>query len=105
MTSELATLASWLDGDVEHLDFFEPCLGFDRILGPPPTLRVSIDYECRPRWKMKTWEPGEPPIRMDFPLEGLDLAEAAASLRRQAAEFPERGKDESEGQRRHPRLP
>jgi hypothetical protein len=91
LTYEVARLADWLEAVAAGTEpepwcgFIEPNLSFEVVGGVGRELRVSFAIEARPQWAKS----GED-VSVEFPLATLDLVSAAASLRRQLREFPQR---------------
>jgi hypothetical protein len=96
LTYEVAALANWLAGiprgqDVSHVQrFIEPNLEFRLIEADTSrTLRIYFEAECRPDGA--PWNQGVVrDLWLDFPVSELNLEEAAESLRRQLAKYPQR---------------
>ena len=97
LTSEVASLADWLDAIAEgrsaasETDFIEPNLSFELIEASDRVrLRAWFELELRPRWA--PWD--EVPQRdlcVDLDIARDDVRAAAASLRDHLSRFPMRG--------------
>jgi hypothetical protein len=92
LTYEVARLADWLEAVASGTEprpwcgFIEPNLSFDVAgEGVARVLRVSFGCESLPPWAARGEE-----VAVEFPVAGLDLGAAAASLRGQLGEFPQR---------------
>jgi hypothetical protein len=96
LTSDVASLADWLDAVAEgrsaasEIDFTEPNLSFELVEASDRVrLRAWFELELRPRWA--PWE--EVPQRdlsVDLDVATDALRAAAASLRDQLSRFPPR---------------
>ena len=94
LTYEAASLADWLDAVAlgtaadSELRFLEPCLWFELRdgTGGAPTVRVYFQYEFRPPWA-RDFEDDEV---LDLPIEEGQFRRAAAALRLQLREYPQR---------------
>jgi hypothetical protein len=96
LTSEIATLAQWLDAlageeTVEsELDFLEPNLSFELVDNDDAVrLRAWFELELRPRWAPSEEVP-ERDLCVDLTVTRDDLRAAAESLRTQLRRFPPR---------------
>jgi hypothetical protein len=92
LTYEVARLADWLETVAAGTEpkpwcaFIEPNLSFE-VAGEADSraLRVSFAIEALPPWAKFGEE-----VYIEFPATKLDLGSAAASLRKQLREFPQR---------------
>ncbi len=92
LTDEVAHLADWLEAVAAGTEpkpwcgFIEPNLRFevDRR-GKARVVRVSFGCEARPPWASSGEE-----VAIELPVGSANLALAAASLREQLREFPQR---------------
>jgi hypothetical protein len=98
LTWEVASLAQWLtevqsgrSPQPADCSFTEPLLRFQLAAAPngQPTLRVLFELEGRPPWAYSDSFGGEDVV-LDFPLAGIDLHAASASLRAQLQRYPVR---------------
>lgn len=96
LTYEVARLADWLDAVARGArvepeeSFLEPNLRFELTHSSlEPSLRVYFDLESRPKWAPVDGA-GNDDLYVEFPLEEIDLAGAAAILRKQLQAFPQR---------------
>jgi hypothetical protein len=92
LTYELIRLADWLDAVAVATEpepwcgFIEPNLSFALSgTGAARTVQVTFTAEARPPWARSDED-----VRVEFPVAGSDLRAAAASLRRQLRQFPQR---------------
>jgi hypothetical protein len=93
----VARLAEWFErlagGDRSELEesFLEPNLGFE-ITSDRGTesLHVRFRLEFVPPWFDHAGGEDEEPPSVSFPLEDIDLAACAASLRDELQKFPQR---------------
>ena len=94
LTYEVQELANWFRDlaagkrTKRNLGFLEPCLEFDlrQSEGSVETLEVTLAHEFRPPWSTEF----EDKFEMTFPLASIDLVEAAESLERELARYPQR---------------
>jgi hypothetical protein len=92
LTYEVARLADWLEAVAAGNEsrpwcgFIEPNLSFDVTgEGASRVLRLSFGCEALPPWAVSGEE-----VAVEFPVTGLDLVGAVASLRGQLEKFPQR---------------
>ncbi len=96
LTYEASRLADWLDSlargtpSSEEVSFIEPNLSFRSLESPAGArLRAYFELEARPSWApsdVVEWEQ----CWIDFPVSELELRRAAASLRDQLKNYPQR---------------
>ncbi len=96
LTYEASRLADWLDllgrgtATAEEIGFIEPNISFRSVKLPRGVvLRVNFELEARPPWAPSDFV-GDQPFWMDFHILGPELGSAAASLRDQLKEYPQR---------------
>lgn len=92
LTYEVARLSDWLEEVAAGTEprpwceFIEPNLSFDVAgAGADRAVRVSFRCESLPPWAGEAEE-----VAVAFPGKGLNVVSAAASLREQLQEFPQR---------------
>jgi len=98
LTREVASLAEWLEllpsGQADPaVSFLEPALLFRLVQreGGERFLGIHFGSLVHPAWSNEPGLPLEnPDLWLDFPLDELDLAAAAASLRDQLKKYPVR---------------
>lgn len=96
LTHEAAALAAWLEKApagqaAPAISFLEPALIFRlvRSAGGEDLLRIHFGSLVHPAWSSEPGRPRQNPDRwLDFPLDKLNLAAAAGSLRSQLGKFP-----------------
>jgi hypothetical protein len=95
LTYEVSRLADWLDALAQgnsisdEIGFVEPNLSFRIVRSATATvLRVYFELEARPGW-VATPTAGLEDLRVEFPLQELDLRQAACSLREELANYPQ----------------
>jgi len=97
LTVEVQRLADWLralvDTHTSHsrCGFIEPCLSFvlHTLNNKNRVLRVYFELEARPAWAKATGA-GPEDLWIDFPLEEIDVQQAAVELYRQLSRYPTR---------------
>ena len=95
LTSEVATLSRWLRhhnqtyNKTQTCGFIEPNLEF-RFSDDRETLSVYFYLESRPDWIPDKYD-FDGDVFVDFPLDEINLQNAADELDRQLVQFPERG--------------
>jgi hypothetical protein len=96
LTYEVSKLADWLEAVArekstrEEIDFIEPNLSFRILRSPEPAvLRVYFELEARPRWAAAPYA-GTKDLWVEVPVQEFHLRDAARSLRKELAIYPER---------------
>lgn len=96
LTYEAARLADWLDSvanrevESDRIDFLEPNLHLHFVESPGNGIvQVFFELESRPEWTPSKWA-DQDDLSVEFPVSRVELREAASSLRRQLARFPQR---------------
>ena len=95
LTYEASELAEWLDKcavgrEADEISFIEPCLHCSfRLEAEVSWLRVYFDLELRPRWAPVVGAGGDD-LFVDLSVTPAGLRTAAADLREQLRQFPQR---------------
>ena len=96
LTYEASRLADWLDSlargtlSSEEVSFIEPNISFRSVESPEGgSLRVYFELEARPPWAPSDVVEDEQ-CSIDFRLSEFELRRAAASLRDQLTNYPQR---------------